>query len=398
MEVHDTLKKVKDDQLLTQFEQMVWRERRVTVEVIRYIAEISRRLLYAKEAYPSLYSFLTEKYRYSPGAAYRRIQAAEVSEIAPDILKLLSEGKFNLMTISLIAPHITKENSKMLIQKVAGKSKMAVEYIVADLFGKEKVYRDKIWRLPLLKTKIEKTRSFQQDSVSTGGNKKDMLFHGVTESCTSIGQNSGETKVETASSQNGREANRDDSREVGVRTKGSAPSALAREVFGLIRKVKIEFVADEAVAQKLERAKEILRHKFPAGKLQDIFDQALEDLLEKRDPERKIAKIDLSGSGEGRASRVESRYISAQLKMKIWQRDGGRCTYVSPLGKRCPERGKLEMDHVQPWALGGHTSEANLRLLCSAHNKYQAFKTFGKRFVREAAVCYAAESRRLAEN
>lgn len=382
METHDMLKKVKDDQLLTQFEQMVWRERRVTVEVIRYISEISRRLLYAKEAYPSLYSFLTEKYRYSPGAAYRRIQAAEVSEIAPDILKLLSEGKFNLMTISLITPHITKENSTMLIQKVAGKSKMAVEYIVADLFGKEKVYRDKIWRLPLLKTKIEKTQSFQKDSVSTGGNKKDMLFHGVTESCASIRQHSGETKVETASSKNGMEAN----------------PVLNREAFGLIRKVKIEFVADEAVAQKLERAKEILRHKFPAGKLQDIFDQALEDLLEKRDPERKIAKIDLSGGGKEMASRVESRYISAQLKMKIWQRDGGRCTYVSPLGKRCPERGKLEMDHVQPWALGGHTSEANLRLLCSAHNKYQAFKTFGKRFVREAAVCYADESRRLAEN
>lgn len=404
---------LKDDQLLTQFERLVRREREATVEVILHIREISKRGLYAKEAYPSLYSYLTEKYHYSGGAAYRRIQAARVSEIYPYVLKLLSDGKLNLTTIGLISSHLNKENAKLLVQKVIGKSKSVVEYVVADLFGKEKVYQDTIRRLPASKTKTEKTKSFQEDNIFASGNEKDMLFQIDSVHCMNNEQHL------QVSGKGGRTA-AGDSKEIGagalIRNGESLAVTNGRTITDscfaggmpamsdahcaasnpLQRKVKIEFVADELVAKKLERAREILRHKYPSGKLEDIFHQALEDMLEKRDPERKMTRTVIrqekaSKEIQDRADQVEdtgtkTRYIPEHIRNKVWMRDGGRCAFVSPEGRRCPERGNLEIDHIRPWALGGHSDERNLRLLCSTHNKYLAYKTFGKWYVREENV------------
>lgn len=403
-----SLEKLKDQELLTHFEKAIQRERGVTVEVILHIREISKRGLYAREAYPSLFSYLTEKYRYSGGAAYRRIQATKVSEIFPPALKLLESGGLNLMTISLISPHITKENAKMLIQKVTGKSKSVVEYILAELFGKREIYRDQIRKLPVLKPKIQDTQSFQEVSISTGGNEKNKLFQEDTRNCSDNKQNMEQIRVTQEGDCRPIVEELGDSDEIlrahALRMTESHALGMTPEAesgLKVIRKVKIEFVADEMVAKKLERAKDILRHKFPSGQLKDIFDQALEDLLEKRDPERRMARIearshmregDLSTSPEASKRTTPlaatTRHIPERIRMEVWKRDGGRCTYISPFGQRCRERGKLELDHVKPWALGGDSQEKNLRLLCSTHNKYQAYKTFGKWLVREADQPY----------
>ncbi|MEK7790651.1 MAG: HNH endonuclease signature motif containing protein, partial [Deltaproteobacteria bacterium] len=158
----------------------------------------------------------------------------------------------------------------------------------------------------------------------------------------------------------------------------------------------IEFCADEGMAEKIERAKEILRHKFHEGKFEDIFNQALEDLLEKRDPMRKIERIKKKGLSETGAeigikkstnhstarhflseNGLRHRYIPQEIKRKVWVRDGGKCSYESPNGKRCDERGFLQLDHVQPWAFGGKSSEENLRILCGEHNRWRAEMIFG---------------------
>ncbi|PCI36692.1 MAG: hypothetical protein COB53_08700 [Elusimicrobia bacterium] len=57
-----------------------------------------------------------------------------------------------------------------------------------------------------------------------------------------------------------------------------------------IRRVRFRFEGNESLLEKIRRAQEILRHKFPKGSLEEIVDQALEDLLEKRDPWRGIKR------------------------------------------------------------------------------------------------------------
>ena len=80
-----------------------------------------------------------------------------------------------------------------------------------------------------------------------------------------------------------------------------------------------------------------------------------------------------------RAVRV-ARAIPAELRRFVWRRDEGICTFVDPeTGQRCGSRHLLQIDHIQPFAMGGTSSADNLRLLCGAHNRHRARKSFGSR-------------------
>ena len=67
-----------------------------------------------------------------------------------------------------------------------------------------------------------------------------------------------------------------------------------------------------------------------------------------------------------------SRYIPAKIRKQVWLRDEGRCTYSCPQTKRqCHSQNFLQIDHIQPYALGGNHEIKNLRLLCANHNQYR---------------------------
>ena len=67
-----------------------------------------------------------------------------------------------------------------------------------------------------------------------------------------------------------------------------------------------------------------------------------------------------------------SRYISAKTRKQVWLRDEGRCTYTCQETKRrCNSRHFLQIDHIQPYSLGGNHELKNLRLLCANHNQYR---------------------------
>jgi hypothetical protein len=71
------------------------------------------------------------------------------------------------------------------------------------------------------------------------------------------------------------------------------------------------------------------------------------------------------------------------LRRYVWERDGGRCAFVSADGHRCDSTRRLEIDHVRPVAMGGETKPENLRLLCRAHNQYEAERLLGKDRVQD---------------
>lgn len=332
------LKNINDERLIINFEDVVKDERKAKAHVILHLAEIGRRRLYAKLGYSSLYVYIMKKYHYSGSGAYRRIQAAKLSQRYPEILNYLQSGQLNLTTISLLEPHMKGpghgNGQANLIKKALGKSKGEVETLIAEVTHVEKVYPDKIRKLPVPKKVTPTSGSGLQNLVKPliGGQEK-----------------------------------------LGTPLKGSLSFS------GPTPKVKIEFVADEKVARKIERAKQILRHKFPKGKLEEIINQALEDLLEKRDPSRKLCrKLLRSKSAQSyNNKKLTTRHIPAPIRRQVWQRDTGQCSYKSPGGKLCGERSFLQLDHIKPWALNGKHESENLRLLCRTHNLYRAQQTFG---------------------
>ncbi|MCB9025951.1 MAG: HNH endonuclease [Bdellovibrionaceae bacterium] len=67
---------------------------------------------------------------------------------------------------------------------------------------------------------------------------------------------------------------------------------------------------------------------------------------------------------------TSSRYISQLMKYQVWQRDEGKCQI-------CSGQSFLNIDHIQPLAMGGKSKLANLRLLCFNCNQRQAINTLG---------------------
>src|SRR5688500_11580176 len=72
-----------------------------------------------------------------------------------------------------------------------------------------------------------------------------------------------------------------------------------------------------------------------------------------------------------------SRHIPREVKRAVWQRDGGQCAFVAPGAQRCTERTFLEYHHVQPYAIRGPATVANITLRCRRHNQYEAGDIFG---------------------
>lgn len=55
-------------------------------------------------------------------------------------------------------------------------------------------------------------------------------------------------------------------------------------------------------------------------------------------------------------------HISQDVRLEVWQRDGGRCV-------ECSSQLKLEFDHIIPVAMGGSDTARNLQLLCEVCNR-----------------------------
>jgi 5-methylcytosine-specific restriction endonuclease McrA len=84
----------------------------------------------------------------------------------------------------------------------------------------------------------------------------------------------------------------------------------------------------------------------------------------------------------------------ASLRRDVYERDGGRCSYVDARGQRCCETRYLELHHVEPFARGGAHEISNLTLRCSAHNRLAAKQDFGEPVVtaHRDATRYEARS------
>jgi len=84
---------------------------------------------------------------------------------------------------------------------------------------------------------------------------------------------------------------------------------------------------------------------------------------------------------------VHSRHIPREVQRAVWRRDTGQCAFVSSTGRRCTEGTFLEFHHIQPYAMQGPATVANISLRCSRHNQYEAEMIYGPHgpsIVREA--------------
>ena len=135
--MHDTLlslaARLTDDELLDRVSALAKCEREATVELVAHLVELDARKLHVAQGYGSLFSYCTEALRLAEHAAYNRIEAARACRRFPVVLDRLADGSLNLSTLRLLAPHLTTENHRRVLDEAARKTKREVEAIVVRL-------------------------------------------------------------------------------------------------------------------------------------------------------------------------------------------------------------------------------------------------------------------------
>lgn len=127
------------------------------------------------------------------------------------------------------------------------------------------------------------------------------------------------------------------SRPVAVLTDGARTWWMAQ---GAVVSAKAELTAGDVAALLGERAEREARRLERAHALQA----------------RSASAAASQPSPDGRRS------IPRDVRLAVWERDGGRCT-------ECGTDFDLQYDHVIPVALGGATTAENLQLLCGPCNR-----------------------------
>ena len=69
------------------------------------------------------------------------------------------------------------------------------------------------------------------------------------------------------------------------------------------------------------------------------------------------------------------------MRREVWARYQGWCQWPLDGGGTCGSTHRLQLDHVEPAARGGPPTAAILRILCEAHDKEAARRTFGAGWV-----------------
>jgi hypothetical protein len=306
-----------------------------------------------------MFAYCLEELRMSESEAYLRIHAARLGRQFPLVVQMLAQGMLHLTAIKLIGPHLTPDNHVQLLERVSGKGKREIELLVAALAPKP----DVPCRMRKLPETSQAGTTQAQPTVAPPTENADRAP--VTLAAPPVDASAATQAPFTLEAPRPRAS--------------SSPLSPGR--------YKVELTAGQALHDKLEQLKDLLRHQVPDGDLALIVERAVDVLIDKtmkqrlaqtRSPQKPTA---LKRSVRTRKAR--SRYIPRAVVREVHERDAGQCTFVSKDGKRCSARGFLELHHHDtPYARGGEATTNNLRLICRAHNALLAERDYRADFMR----------------
>jgi 5-methylcytosine-specific restriction endonuclease McrA len=331
---------------------------------LAHIAEAEARRLYLPKAYSSMFEYCVGELRLSRDEAFKRLRAARTARRFPAIFEAIADGRLHVSSVLQLRDYLTRKNADELLGAAAHKSRFEIQKLIAERFPRKDV--------PALLT------------PSPASPSAVLLVPAIAEAARQL--------VAKVESEVAPEPLAGNAEPTSAPSSGEPPrprlTPLAPERYAL------QLTIGAATQEKLRHAQELLGHAIPSGDIAQVLDRALDALIAKLE-KRKFAasaKPRPKRSRRARDGEKKSRHIPADVRRAVWQRDGGRCTFVSASGKRCESRTRLEFDHWNEFARGGEATVANLRLRCRAHNQDAAERTFGAEFMRGKRL-EAAETR-----
>jgi 5-methylcytosine-specific restriction endonuclease McrA len=339
---------IADDELLAQLQRLVRADYALTARLLVHMGEVDARGLYRERACPSMFEYCVEELHMSESEAYLRIQAARLGRRFPLVVELLGRGALHLTAIKLLGPQLTTDNHFDLLERARGKSKRGIEQLLAEIAPR-----------PDVPTRMRKLPEPPASRSST-------------------------TSVEAVSAPQFTPANekmQPDTSQTPFNLQAPRPRASTQPLSP--GRYKLELTAGQALHDKLQQLQDLLRHQVPDGDLAVLVERAVDMLIDNTMRQRFAHTRAVKKAKPRRSTRrTRSRYIPRAVVRAVHQRDSGQCTFVSTDGKRCLERGFLELHHHVPYAKGGESSVENLRLVCRAHNALFAERDYGAELMR----------------
>src|SRR6478609_6408485 len=405
----DRLKALPDDELLARLSSIVGRRNQITAEFLAYLAEFDERQLFLDLGFSSLFEYCVEKLGLCESTAGRHIAAARVCRNHPQVFPMVASGALHASALSLLRKHLTPENAAELFELCAHRSARKVEELLAARFPRPDV-RDLVRRL---------TRFAIPGGVPAQA--------GLTLDAERVSETMPTEAPPREPSAPLQKAFVESQAREPAATLGAfgAPEALKPSRFEPLSadRYGVHFTADGEFRELLERVRGLVGHRLPSGDLMTLLKRGLEAYERELTKERfALGRKPRRSRGVAAASSARSapaeadlsapdlprpelsapdpsdldtqstpssnpnpkRHYPAAVARAVFLRDGQRCSYVSPDGRRCSARRSLELDHVDPWAVGGESTIENFRLRCRAHNQRYARQYYGKSRVEAA--------------
>src|SRR6266540_1604810 len=134
-----SLRRLSDAELVARVKDLAARERDATVLLVAHLAELDTRDVHLRAGHGSLFAYCRDVLALSEQEAYNRIAVARAARRFPVVLEMLEGGALNLTTVKLLAPYLTPDNHREVLESARGKSKLQVEEIAARLWPRPDV-------------------------------------------------------------------------------------------------------------------------------------------------------------------------------------------------------------------------------------------------------------------
>jgi hypothetical protein len=401
------LEQVSDDELLQDTRRLVGQTNRVLAALLAHLSEVEARGLHRVRACSSLYTYCIYELRMSEDTAFRRVSASRLVRRFPALLIAIERGELHLTGLLLLGPHLTEQNVTEVLARAKHRTKKEVLGLVRQLSPMSDV-PSRVEPLGPPPRPPVRWNPRWADFVGAicpvrellpGERPSDWLASAPEASGAS---EAGAADVTIPAPARAELPERSADHPVSSPVQLSAPQRYA-----------VQFTANEEYVALLEEAKSLLAHALPSRDLAEVHLRAMRTFVAEL-KKRKYA-VSAGGAVSGPAPQAEEtslpsdaettersgapkaaehsasstnsaplspskrgRHLPAAVRRAVFQRDGGRCSYVDDRGERCRETARLEFHHHEPFALGGRHDAENVSLRCAPHNALAAEQDFGR--------------------
>jgi hypothetical protein len=423
---------VSDQALLQSVRQHVQAGLTSLVELLRCLQQVEVRSLHLSQGFSSLFAYCCSL-GFSEGESWRRVAAARLLLRCPEALCALQSGTVHLTGISMLYTFAKKNpqaDVKALLREMERKGKKEIDVLLAKHSAAKSAPRR-----PTLKP-VARYKAGSNTDVDRPVEKKSTsefaapIFPPTASDTRPIDSGN---KAELSSSlerpkaglqQNLKQHSQREAPPESTSGTASIPFTLVSDPIPPAQSssevvFELRATLDASAKADLDAIQNLLRHRIPAGDLNDVLKLVLREAAErlrakkactlrlKREsdkPPKTKAPIGATihptavSRGEGTIATVETvttvgtnrteestdpspargRAIPRAIRRAVFQRDQGKCTWKGANGQGCRATAFLEYHHREAFALGGAHSTDNIALLCRAHNQLEGVQIFGE--------------------